>query len=372
MNQKSMPPGLGSKMIMRRFLPSLLSLIVVLSFFPSVTHAVTSEALLDDLRDSPPYQQGSIYRTINQNSEVLSDTELRREILNVVRNYWYEEFIRKPVLVTDGEVDVKGDGGLVRTTIKPLQALINKMPPGPIKTKTILWIQSNPGAGIYASPGSWEYIKQRGPEALAFWLKKVNYQTGDTHYRLLSSEFITQPLFEGYLQYGESVPQQVNTATKNFCEKNIREPEDSGMTKNFCVAYLHENGLSYDQIRQKLNFQETTGEKVWPMDEILNAIVDGAKKWKEEYPKWDVEPVSVDSFEVPDLSELVDNKVTICHIPPGNPAARHTIEIGRPALQAHLNHGDKRGKCQSKGRGKGKDKGPSDKKGPPQNRVRGR
>ena len=32
-------------------------------------------------------------------------------------------------------------------------------------------------------------------------------------------------------------------------------------------------------------------------------------------------------------------KVLVCHIPPGNPAAKHTICISRQALDAHKNHG---------------------------------
>ena len=38
--------------------------------------------------------------------------------------------------------------------------------------------------------------------------------------------------------------------------------------------------------------------------------------------------------------------VTICHIPPGNPAARHTITIGASAWPAHQAHGDTMGPCQ--------------------------
>ncbi len=33
-------------------------------------------------------------------------------------------------------------------------------------------------------------------------------------------------------------------------------------------------------------------------------------------------------------------KVTICHIPPGNPANAHTITVGAPAVAAHEAHGD--------------------------------
>lgn len=36
---------------------------------------------------------------------------------------------------------------------------------------------------------------------------------------------------------------------------------------------------------------------------------------------------------------------TICHIPPGNPNAAHTINVGLPAVEAHLRHGDTEGPC---------------------------
>jgi hypothetical protein len=39
-------------------------------------------------------------------------------------------------------------------------------------------------------------------------------------------------------------------------------------------------------------------------------------------------------------------KVTICHIPPGNPANAHTITVGIAAVPAHLAlHGDSLGRC---------------------------
>jgi hypothetical protein len=39
-------------------------------------------------------------------------------------------------------------------------------------------------------------------------------------------------------------------------------------------------------------------------------------------------------------------KVTICHIPPGNPDNAHTITVGEPAVAAHIEeHGDTMGPC---------------------------
>lgn len=35
-----------------------------------------------------------------------------------------------------------------------------------------------------------------------------------------------------------------------------------------------------------------------------------------------------------------DHKVSVCHVPPGNPANAHVIYVGSPAVEAHLRHGD--------------------------------
>ena len=43
--------------------------------------------------------------------------------------------------------------------------------------------------------------------------------------------------------------------------------------------------------------------------------------------------------------------VTICHIPPGNTAGKHTLHIGKPAFKAHLAHGDTEGACAGGGTG---------------------
>lgn len=35
----------------------------------------------------------------------------------------------------------------------------------------------------------------------------------------------------------------------------------------------------------------------------------------------------------------------ICHVPPGNHKNMHTIQVGAPAIDAHLAHGDMMGPC---------------------------
>ena len=40
-----------------------------------------------------------------------------------------------------------------------------------------------------------------------------------------------------------------------------------------------------------------------------------------------------------------EEKVLICHIPPGNPENPHTISVSVNAVPAHLAHGDTEGPC---------------------------
>jgi len=48
-----------------------------------------------------------------------------------------------------------------------------------------------------------------------------------------------------------------------------------------------------------------------------------------------------------ELIAFTDNeeKVIICHIPPGNPDNAHAIEVSINAVDAHLAHGDSIGDC---------------------------
>ena len=47
------------------------------------------------------------------------------------------------------------------------------------------------------------------------------------------------------------------------------------------------------------------------------------------------------------------DKVTICHVPGGNPGNKHTITVGASAWEAHRSHGDTRGACGSNNPGPG-------------------
>jgi hypothetical protein len=58
----------------------------------------------------------------------------------------------------------------------------------------------------------------------------------------------------------------------------------------------------------------------------------------------DPEPVEDTLFVETDVDDAGD-KVTLCHVPGGNPHNRQTISVGAPARDAHLTHGDQLGVC---------------------------
>jgi len=97
-----------------------------------------------------------------------------------------------------------------------------------------------------------------------------------------------------------------------------------------------------------------------PKDEKPKDSADDKEDEPKDQPKddpKDEEPLPGDD----DFEEKIDEKdrVTVCHIPPGNPAAKHTLTISKNALNAHLAHGDVLGSCEDQ-KGKGN---PSDNKG---------
>ncbi|ATB45155.1 hypothetical protein [Corallococcus macrosporus] len=62
-------------------------------------------------------------------------------------------------------------------------------------------------------------------------------------------------------------------------------------------------------------------------------------KGSEGVPAWGDEPT------YPGDGETSPDKVTICHIPPGNPANAHSITVSVSAWPAHERHGDTLGPC---------------------------
>jgi hypothetical protein len=84
--------------------------------------------------------------------------------------------------------------------------------------------------------------------------------------------------------------------------------------------------------------------------EFLLAVVDDSSATDTDSVWITVNPKDDDSDDEPieDPQDGDDkNKVTICHIPPGNPENAHTITVGESAVVAHIAHGDTLNECPS-------------------------
>jgi hypothetical protein len=72
----------------------------------------------------------------------------------------------------------------------------------------------------------------------------------------------------------------------------------------------------------------------------------GCSADRQSSPTPAVETANADEGEGDASAQAAVPKVTICHIPPGNPSNAHTITVGAPAVPAHMaNHGDTVGRC---------------------------
>jgi hypothetical protein len=58
------------------------------------------------------------------------------------------------------------------------------------------------------------------------------------------------------------------------------------------------------------------------------------------------DPASGECVADYDPCECVNGRVTLCHVPQGNPANAHTIIVGCAARDKHLAHGDTCGPCE--------------------------
>lgn len=104
-------------------------------------------------------------------------------------------------------------------------------------------------------------------------------------------------------------------------DKKIREKIKNRAKKqlNFCIKSEKEiNKLQKRALRQGIKIEGVA-------ENFLKQCVNGAQQ--------------------PPVNNPENNKVVICHIPPGNPRAKQTLVVGVPSAKAHLSHGDTFGAC---------------------------
>lgn len=123
--------------------------------------------------------------------------------------------------------------------------------------------------------------------------------------------------------------------------------EELKLTKNL------RKGLSDDEVKELQKFLSQFRE-IYPEGLItgyFGSLTEKAvKKFQEKYGIESVGvvgPLTRNKINEFLTEEAKEEKVTICHIPSGNPATAHTSIIAKSAIEAHLAHGDTIGACPS-------------------------
>jgi hypothetical protein len=100
------------------------------------------------------------------------------------------------------------------------------------------------------------------------------------------------------------------------------------------------------KLEAKEHLSELKSEFKIQQDDRKNQIHDRINELKEKYKDKIKEHIHHSSSDLEKYRiEYENKKIDICHIPPGNPDAAHTIRISVNALKAHLAHGDNFGAC---------------------------
>ncbi len=97
--------------------------------------------------------------------------------------------------------------------------------------------------------------------------------------------------------------------------------------------------IKINDIKSKLELKNTDLDDILSIIQLITGLSESEIK-----DIWEVKIEEDDEDDDEDDHGKKD-KVTICHIPPGNPGNAHTISVSGNAENAHLAHGDTLGEC---------------------------
>ena len=176
------------------------------------------------------------------------------------------------------------------------------------------------------------------------WQGTLNLNGADWNLYIIEIErkIKAEELKDKVSDYCEENPQDsrcqaLGSRVRDYCEDNPDDERCQNIFRAYCVNNL-------DDSRCRHAIKERCEDA--PNATICQRLeVKVAKRFCEENPS-DERCVRIRQTIArhPLIDE--DKLVTICHIPPGNLSAAHTITIGKPALPAHLAHNDTIGPCE--------------------------
>jgi len=183
-----------------------------------------------------------------------------------------------------------------------------------------------------------------GEEALAM---------GSRPYAIEAYEhFVQADLYSpGYLDVKNKIDEARYFATLKVLVEQVPVPTfQAGLSAQFFQDQIEQFLFNY-QGNEFIRFYSTRDENLKDPDQLLvfqfDDFVVGQVNNQEriiEASKDSVVIAKIPKSSVQSQTQ-VEQKVTICHCPPGNVDNKKTLEVGVSALQSHIDHGDQIGPC---------------------------
>lgn len=162
--------------------------------------------------------------------------------------------------------------------------------------------------------------------------------------------FIQSDLYlTGYLDVKNKIDEAKYFATLKVLVEQVPVPSmQAGLSAQFFQDQIEQFLFNY-QNNEFIRFYSMRDENLKEPDQILvfqfDDFVVGQVNNQERIIEVSKDSVIIAKIPRSSVQEETEQKVAVCHSPPGNPNNMRTLEVSVSALQAHIDHGDKIGPC---------------------------
>lgn len=218
-------------------------------------------------------------------------------------------------------------------------------------------IQKCPGAlQVIPNPEDfYNQLKFHNKEAAAerYTAGQESLAMGTRSYAIQAYEhFIQADLYlPGYLDVRDKIEEAKYFATLKVLVQQVPVPTmQAGLSAQFFQDQIEQFLFNYNN-NEFIRFYSMRDENLKEPDQILvfqfDDFVIGQVNNQERIIETSKDSVVIAKIPKSSVQSATptEQKIVICHSPPGNPGNKKTIEVGASALKAHLDHGDEIGPC---------------------------
>jgi hypothetical protein len=291
------------------------------------------------------FESGNYYGSVMQSVSKLRkspNNKKSREVLSQAYPMAVDFYLDQVTRMKDGQDRFKN--GKIVDTYKMLNNMHDAIRRSPAALQVIPNPQDFYNQLKYHSKEAAAERYTAGEEALAMGTRPYAIQAFE--------HFIQADLYQpGYLDVKNKIEEAKYFATLKVLVEQVPVPSmQAGLSAQFFQDQIEQFLFNY-RSNEFIRFYSMRDENLKEPDQILvfqfDDFVVGQVNNQEriiEASKDSVILAKIPKSSVQTETQ-VEQKVVICHSPPGNPNNKKTLEVGVSALQAHINHGDIIGPC---------------------------